>query len=146
MSQAGQRRLAREFALRLLYARDLQIAAGVEWAPKQQVNWWRNEDRLSVTKPTETFARELADGVLNNQSEIDSTISSAAQRWRVDRMSPVERNILRMGVYELQIAKDAPTNVVLDEAIELAKCYGDAESDRFVNGILDAVAKQTKEE
>lgn len=146
MSQAGQRRLAREFALRLLYARDLQIAAGVEWAPKQQVNWWRNEDRLSVTKSTETFARELADGVLSNQPEIDSMISGAAQRWRVDRMGPVERNILRMGVYELQIANDAPVNVVLDEAIELAKCYGDAESDRFVNGILDAVAKQTKEE
>lgn len=146
MSQAGQRRLAREFALRLLYARDLQNAAGVEWAPKQIANWWRSDDRLSITKPTERFARELADGVLNNQPEIDSTISAAAQHWRVDRMSPVERNILRLGVYELQFAKDAPANVVLDEAIELAKCYGDAESNRFVNGILDAVAKQTKEE
>ncbi|MDP8245138.1 MAG: transcription antitermination factor NusB [Candidatus Hinthialibacter antarcticus] len=145
MSHAGQRRLAREFALRLLYARDLQTAVGIESAPTQRPNWWRLEDKLSITPPTEQFARELAKGVREHQPEIDAAISAAAQRWRVDRMGPVERNILRLGVYELQFAQDAPVSVVIDEAIELAKCYGDAESDRFVNGILDAVANGPRE-
>ncbi len=145
MSQPGQRRLAREFALRLLFANDIQTTVGIESPLTQKANWWRGEDKLSIPFETEQFARGLAKGVTAQQAEIDEAISQTAIRWRVERMGPVERNILRLGVYELKFAQDAPINVVLDEAIELAKCYGDAESDRFVNGILDAIAKQCEE-
>lgn len=145
MSQAGQRRMAREFALRILYSNDLQASAGLEDQPMQPVNWWREEDRLSITHEAEQFARNLAYGVLARLGEIDALIQQTAKRWKLERISPVERNILRLAMHELISDSDMPPSVVLDEAVELAKCYGDVESSAFVNGVLDHAAKSLGE-
>ncbi len=86
-------------------------------------------------------ARRLVEGVLEHRAEIDRTLESMARHWSVERMSTVDRAILRLGVYELRHCPDVPTAVVISEAVKLAKAYSTDKSGRFVNGVLAAVAK-----
>lgn len=83
------------------------------------------------------FAAALVGGVQKHQERIDALISEVAENWRIDRMAAIDRNILRLGAYELLYCEDVPTSVAINEAIELAKRYSTAQSSRFVNGILD---------
>ena len=85
----------------------------------------------------ESFCLSLYDGVVAHQSEIDQRLAETAENWRLTRMAAVDRNVLRLGAYELIHMPDTPPNVVLDEAIELARRYGTADSSAFVNGVLD---------
>lgn len=87
-------------------------------------------------------ARSLVEGTTLHRSEIDELIRSQADNWRLERMPVVDRNILRLAVYEMLHRPDVPKLVVLDEAIELAKRYGSDQSGRFVNGLLDGLLKQ----
>jgi transcription antitermination factor NusB len=89
------------------------------------------------------FARELAVESWALRGRIDALLSKTAAHWRLGRMAPVERNVLRLGVYEL-LETDTAVEVVIDEAIELAKRFGGAESPTFVNGILDAIAREVR--
>ena len=86
-------------------------------------------------------ARDLVTGTLEHLEEIDELIASQADNWRLERMPPVDRNILRLGVYEFLHQADVPKLVVIDEAIELAKRYGSENSSSFVNGLLDGLIK-----
>ena len=86
---------------------------------------------------TQQFARALVTGVLENQAKIDELITGAAENWRLDRMAAIDRNILRIGVFEMLYDPSVPTKVAINEALELAKRYSTAQSSRFVNGILD---------
>lgn len=86
------------------------------------------------------FALELVQGVLAFREEIDQRLRSLSEHWRLERMSIVDRNILRLGAYEVLYRTDIPPKVSIDEAVELAKEYGDEKSSAFVNGILDALA------
>jgi N utilization substance protein B len=86
-----------------------------------------------------TFTRALIDGVLANQPALDAMISELAENWRIDRMAAIDRNILRLGAFELLHCADVPRSVAINEALELAKRYSTAQSSRFVNGILDRV-------
>src|SRR5207302_7709840 len=79
----------------------------------------------------------LIDGVHANQPRIDALISEVAENWRLDRMAAIDRNILRLGAYEMLYCPEVPTKVAINEALELAKRYSTAQSSRFVNGILD---------
>jgi len=88
----------------------------------------------------EDFAMSLLEGVLTVQDEIVTSIQKHAPDWSLDRMDPISRCILRLGAYELLFANDAPPAVVMDEAIEITKEYGGAESGKFVNGVLNAIA------
>jgi 8-oxo-dGTP pyrophosphatase MutT (NUDIX family) len=90
---------------------------------------------------------KLLDGVMSKQSELDMVIEKAAPEWPIDRISPVDRNILRLGLYELLFAdrKEVPAKVAINEAIELAKQFGGENSSRFVNGVLGAVYKEIGE-
>jgi N utilization substance protein B len=91
----------------------------------------------------EAFARELARGVYNNQEELDSLIGRYAPEWPVDQIAIIDRNILRMAIYELLIGRDTPVKVAINEAVELAKTFGSDSSGRFVNGVLGTlVAKE----
>lgn len=83
------------------------------------------------------FAEGLVSGVQANQPRIDTLISEVAENWRLDRMAAIDRNILRLGAYEMLYCPDVPTKVAINEALELAKRYSTAQSSRFVNGILD---------
>jgi N utilization substance protein B len=90
-------------------------------------------------------ARALASEVWDQRTAIDGIIAPLAEHWDMERMSPVDRNVTRVGVCELVEHKDVPAAVVIDEAIEISKEYGGADSAAFVNGILDAVLKRQQE-
>ena len=94
---------------------------------------------LNASKAALAYARTLLEGSLVNQESIDSLIGEQAENWRLERMPVVDRNVLRLAVYELCHQPDVPAVVVIDEAIELAKKFGSDQSGRFVNGILDAL-------
>ncbi len=129
-----KRSKAREYALHILYQMDIRHA------PVEQIleEFWRDH---AVTEEVKTFANTLAQGTAARLAEIDPLIASHADNWNLKRMAVIDRNILRLGAYELLQAKDTPPKVCINEGIELAKRFGDAESGKFVNGILDAIHK-----
>jgi len=97
-----------------------------------------------TTSPTRTMADRLATGARSRVEEIDSAIEEAASNWRLARIAPVDRTILRLGTFELIGEPDTPAAVVLDEAVELAKRFGEAASPAFVNGVLDAIRRRVR--
>lgn len=118
-------------ALQLLFWRDGNPTASAEAVDRFV------KDRLHDAA-VEPFARHLFDGVTGRQAEIDALLTAAAENWRLSRMAVVDRNVLRIGAFELLDSADpAPPAVTIDEAIQLARRYGGAESAAFVNGILD---------
>jgi N utilization substance protein B len=127
-----RRSRAREVALQLLYQRDLNPRIQRE-ALEEFV---RNRLREEELRP---FALGLYDGVLAHAEEIDRRLSAAAENWRLPRMAVVDRNVLRLGGYELLFTPETPARVAIDEAIQLARRYGAANSPAFVNGVLDRV-------
>lgn len=140
----ASRRRAREFALQALYAADV----AVEGAPSALGGVWatRLDDPDPEAEPVAAeemeFAQELVRGVIDEREAIDQRIEAASENWRLQRMPVVDRNILRIGAYELGWRSDIPASVAINEAIELAKRFGGAESRAFVNGILDRVASE----
>jgi len=107
--------------------------------PDQAVElFWRTfEDADPEGRP---YADAVVRGVADNLEAIDKRVSAASQNWRLERMSRVDRNLLRLGTWELLFRADVPRAVILDEAVELAKSFGTDESSAFVNGVLDRIA------
>lgn len=97
------------------------------------------ERRLLEDRKLCEFTEGLIDGVKEHQARIDAMISQVAENWRLDRMAAIDRNILRLGAYEMLFRPEVPAKVAINEALELAKRYSTAQSSRFVNGILDRV-------
>ena len=89
------------------------------------------------------FTRELATGVEQHRAELDETIASHARGWDLERIAPLDRNIMRVALYEIEHRDDVPTEVAIDEAVELAKQYCGADAPGFVNGILGAAVRET---
>jgi len=133
---AGTRRSGRAYALQLLYARDGDPETDVAGA----AGAWADAFDLSVDGEALAFARELAAAAATHGQKIDELIGTSSKNWRIDRMSRVDRNILRLGACELLAFRDVPVKVVINEAVELAKRFGTAESSAFVNGVLDRIA------
>lgn len=136
MSTAGSfrsRRFSRELALQVLFQLDIHGSPGY-WL---EDFWTRQPIPDEVRLRTES----LIEGVREHRREIDSLISRSALHWKLSRMSVIDRNILRMALYELIWEPDVPAKVSVNEAIELAKRFADDEARRFVNGILDHVLK-----
>ena len=100
--------------------------------------FWREFGGDPETRP---YADESVRGVLDERDGLDETIRTASENWRLERMTRVDRNVLRLGTWELKHRPDVPREVVLDEAIELAKRYGSEESGAFVNGVLNQIAE-----
>jgi N utilization substance protein B len=133
----GARRLGRERALQALFQMDL---AGIE--PEEALEYaWRTEEIEKPDEDTLQFARELVLGVHEKASDLDQQIEANSHNWRVERMARVDRNVLRLAIFELLHRDDVPKRVVLNEAIELAKTFGSEDSSAFVNGILDKIAQ-----
>ena len=128
------RRLARETALQVLFERDLQKEP---LNTDELIDRWAAE--FSVPEASRLFAKELVDGTIAHQGEIDQTIASIALDWTLSRMANVDRNVIRLASYEILFCPDIPGRVSLNEAIELAKRFGGEESAKYVNGILDRV-------
>jgi len=143
----GARRRARECALQVLYSLDVNPTVGVEQA---LAYFWRGlqngEDGVEpVEREVVDFAERLARGAAAHLDELDGIIQKASKNWRLERMARVDRNLLRLGAYELHFAEDVPARVVINEAIELAKRFGTAESPAFVNGLLDRISSEVGE-
>jgi N utilization substance protein B len=130
----GSRTKARECALQALYQLD---TAGGDAQDALAGILAHFED---VDAETTTFAGELVHGVQAERPAIDEVIQKSSTNWKLDRMARVDRNILRLAVYEILRRGDVPTRVTLNEAIELGKKFGTEESSSFVNGVLDRIA------
>jgi transcription antitermination protein NusB len=133
---SGTRRSGRAYALQLLYARDGDVATDVTGAAVS----WADMFELDIDGQAQLFARELVAAASEHGAKLDDLITAASKNWRIDRMSRVDRNILRLGACELLAFRDVPVKVVINEAVELAKRFGTAESSAFVNGVLDRIA------
>lgn len=127
----GSRHEARERALQILFQYDVHGRPGL-WLDE----FWKP---LKANDETKAFAERVVAGVLEKKKELDLLIGKYATNWKVSRMPIVDRNILRAGLYELLWMDDVPAKVSLNEAVELAKSFGDDEASKFVNGILDKV-------
>jgi N utilization substance protein B len=153
------RRKGREAALQILYALDANASVDVADASHGFFNHlegggseqgMEHDDFLSPeqTSPsldpreqTPNWAQTLAHDVTSHRDELDAAISQTSRNWRIERMARVDRNILRLALFELKYCPDVPVRVTLNEAIELAKRFGTAESPAFINGILDSTVK-----
>lgn len=129
-----RRSRGREVALQVLY----QIEQNPGFSAKEIQRFC--ERRLLDDQAMVAFTRELVAGVRERRGEIDEAIQQVAENWRLDRMAAIDRNILRLGAFEILFEDDVPAKVAINEALELAKRYSTAQSSRFVNGILDKVA------
>ena len=129
----GARHSGREAALQMLF----QVEASGAGADEAITLFWRTFEADPEGRP---YADELVRGVLRSLGAVDAKITAASQNWRLERMGRVDRNLLRMGTFELMEKRDVPRAVVLDEAVELAKSYGTEDSSGFVNGVLDRIA------
>ena len=139
-----KRSLARDWALKILYQADIAhrpIDRAVESFFADHENVENLEDLTDKEPQIEEFCKRLVFGVHEHLAGIDEKISEYATNWQLKRMAIIDRNILRLGVVELQHTLDIPPKVTINEAVELAKKYGDLESSKFVNGILDNIHK-----
>jgi transcription antitermination factor NusB len=127
--------MARECALKILYTMDITKDSAEDCIDA----FWRNNEDVEA-EPRE-FASSLVLGVSKNRAMIDKIISDYATNWELKRMAVIDRNILRFATYELLFMKDIPPKVSINEAIDIAKKYGDKDSGKFVNGILDKINK-----
>jgi len=132
----GSRRKARAYALQVLYARDVERGTDVDAA----LTGWSESFELDVDDAAREFAAALVAKTVAEQPAVDEVIATSSRNWRLERMSRVDRNILRIAVCELRSFVETPVKVVINEAVELAKRFGTAESPAFVNGILDRIA------
>ncbi len=133
----GLRHEGRELALKALYQMDIRGEVSNEDL-SLFFEAFPAEDRVR------TFALRLVDGVQRERTALDKLLAGALEHWSIKRLSRVDHNILRLALFELMRIEDIPARVTIDEAIELAKAYGDNESGRFVNGVLDELAGRLK--
>jgi len=131
----GARRKARELALQMLFQHDV---AGND--PDDIIETF--EDIQRVRPNIREFAIRVFRGTLEKQTDIDKIVVEQADNWRLSRMPVVDRNLIRMAIYEMMYLDETPKLVILDEAIEIAKRFGTEKSSQFINGILDGVLKR----
>ena len=158
----ARRRISREMAVQMLYQNDLggsplpqifhsfdlaEYLTRVELGEKKDALTREEEKaeylrRKRLADEAFAFAQGLVTGTIDNREQVDALIREQADNWRLERMPPVDRNVLRLAVFEMLYETDTPKLVIVDEAIELAKKFGSEQSGRFVNGLLDGLLKQ----
>lgn len=131
-----KRTQARECVLKILYQSEI---ARREIKQASELFWTEYPDKDDNVKE---FSERLTNGISEHVKEIDEKITEYATNWQLKRMAVIDRNVLRIGVYELLYSEDIPPKVTINEAVELAKKYGDTESSKFINGILDKIHKK----
>lgn len=133
----GGRRLSREMTLKVLFQIDL-VSTNIEEVLKYTLGNGKLSDEVKE------FTLILVKGVMSNLSEIDKTINNHTNNWSLERITNIDRNILRMAIYEILYLKNIPKSVSINEAVELAKKYGTKSSFSFVNGVLGKIDKDVK--
>lgn len=142
MGTHGPRRMAREAALQVLFAAD-------HVHPELEVEAARSAfeevcEEFKLPRRTHVRALELAVGVARYRKDIDLAIGRASENWKVERLAAVDRAVLRIATYELLHEPETPPEVVIDEAVEIARRFGGERSPAFVNGVLDVIARQVR--
>ena len=137
----GSRRRARESALQMLFAADVAETRPDELAR----TFWSELSDDDVDEQAREFATALAVGTLAHVEEVDERIRSRAEHWRIDRMATVDRNVLRLAVYEF-LYEPTPRTVTINEALEVARRFSTFEATQFINGILDAIKRDLDQE
>ncbi len=132
---ATQRTRARQIALQVLY--QLDVTGETPGAAQKEY-----VDGRTAREAVRQYTWFLIEGCLSARAELDAAIQAHAENWTLRRMAPIDRNVLRLGAYELLYVPDVPPKVAINEAVELAKRYGQAESGAFVNAVLDAIRKE----
>jgi transcription antitermination factor NusB len=135
----GKRRRARELAIQVLFHMEYNPGDPGE-------SFERVCESFGPPREIRTYSRDVVVGVCENKAILDRMIRRSSKNWRVERMSRVDRNILRIAIYEVLYRKDVPPKVSIDEAVELGKQYGTEDSGAFINGILDHIYNQLKAE
>ena len=138
---SSTRRKARECALQMLFAADVVVE------PKYfaTTDYWKELGEPTVDEKTRVFADNLVNGTIRELSAVDDRIRTRAEHWRIERMAIVDRNILRLSVYEF-LFEDTPRTVVINEALEIARRFSTFEATQFINGILDAIKLDLEKE
>jgi N utilization substance protein B len=127
----GKRRLARELAVQFLYQYDL---SGGDFAEALRLFWCTQDD---VNQTVREFAESLIRGTVENRAQLDERIQQYTEHWELARIAAVDRNVLRLAIYEMLFRDDIPPVVSINEAVDIAKKFSTRESGAFVNGILD---------
>jgi N utilization substance protein B len=134
----SRRRKAREIALQTLYAQEV---SGADWKTAF-------DDNVERRKPSEEvveYAERLVTNVMEEKANLDSLIRDRLENWALERVSIIDRTILRIALSELLHCPEVPANVIMDEAIEIARKFSSADAGRFVNGVLDRLAREVRE-
>ncbi len=131
---SGRRRRARELALQLLYQRDI-----ARTEPEEM--FARTDEYLNASPDVKEYASRLLLGTVARQEELDERLAKQSDHWRLGRMPVVDRNLLRLALYELIYEDETPDPVVIDEAVEIAKKFSTPSSAPFVNGVLDGIRR-----
>ncbi len=133
------RRESRELAMQILFHHEFEESHTAIFAVKDFLAMYEKK----FNSETLNYAQQIFEGVRKSQSQIDDLINACSAHWKVNRMSSVDRNILRVSTYEMKFSNgEVKPQVAIDEAIEIAKKYSTAESSSFINGVLDQVAKR----
>jgi N utilization substance protein B len=136
---AGGRRKARSIALQALYEID-----SVQHDPEETLKHLQAE--LNLTEETFSFARELVEGVVKYKDKLDAQIHRYAPAWPIEQIAFIDRNILRLAIFEIIIDNKIPVKVAINEAVELAKNFGGDSSSKFINGVLGAISANINKE
>jgi transcription antitermination protein NusB len=134
----ANRHLSRTIAMQTLYQWDFNNKQNINLAENLEYNFAEFAPGFN----DEGFAQRLVEGVVKNQKEIDELIKKYATEWPLEQITVIDRNILRIGVYELKFDAEIPSKVAINEAIEVAKAYGGESSGKFINGVLGAIYKE----
>lgn len=137
---SANRHLGRIVALQTLYEEDFRRECA-DKAFKLATVLARNIERYRETIDDKAFIKQLVNGVAKHQSQIDDIIRPVAPEWPIEQIARIDRIVLRIGVYELILAKDVPPKVAINEAVELAKAFGGDNSSKFINGVLGTVLR-----
>lgn len=133
----GKRRIARESTLQILFQLEFN-----HYLPEKTIKqYWKNK---KASEEVKEYSNWLVNGIISHQKKIDNIIQSVSEHWRLSRMAVIDRNILRMAVFELLFEEDIAAAIIINEAIEIAKKYSSVEAATFVNGILDAIRKRLR--
>jgi N utilization substance protein B len=139
--KGGTRHKARECALQMLFAADVTHNQGEALTDA----YWNELGDETIDEKTRAFANDLVLGTLDNLSAIDDKIRTRAEHWRIERMAIVDRNVLRLAVFEF-LFRDTPNTVAINEALETARRFSSFEATQFINGILDAIRQDLEPE
>jgi len=134
----SRRRKAREIALQTLYAQEV---SGTDW----KTAFGDNVERRKPSEEVVEYAERLVTNVMEEKANLDSLIRDRLENWALERVSIIDRTILRIALSELLYCPEVPANVIMDEAIEIARKFSSADAGRFVNGVLDRLAREVRE-